>query len=211
MKDVECRYFHPKNTEGERFTGVYSGHTHKINSETSTGMTQALFEADDTELELHSSWMGLSEEAMFASQSLEEKTDHKFFERDFSEMNGKAYVKEEARFFIIRGEKDLAGDMMSGRLFNLDTGEEIETENYLHDQLYRVLEKAVFHASGRDVEIISEKEIDIFMNAIFDIKDALGYDRDYYSELEKAQEKIRSLIAEDRKVIEAEESEKIAG
>jgi len=69
----------------------------------------------------------------------------------------------------------------------------------------------VFHASGKDVEIISEKEIDIFMNAIFDIKDAIKYDRDYYSELEKAQEKIRSLIAEDRKLIEAEESEKIAG
>ncbi|PSG99122.1 MAG: hypothetical protein BRC29_03270 [Nanohaloarchaea archaeon SW_7_43_1] len=211
LKDVECRYFHPRTTDGERFTGVYSGHTDRINSETSTGMTQALFKADDTELKLHSSWMGLSEEAMFASQSLEEKTGHRFFKRNFSEMNGKAYVNEEARFFIIRGEKDLAGDMMSGSLFNLDTGEEIETENYLHDQLYRVLEKAVFHASGKDVEIISEKEIDIFMNAIFDIKDTIRYDRDYYSELEKAQEKIRSLIVEDRKVIEAEESEKIAG
>lgn len=211
LEDVECRHFHPKTPDGERFTGVYSSPKNEINSETATGMTQAYFKSDGAELKLHSSWMGLSEEAMFASQSLEKKTGHRFFSREFSEISGRAYVNEEARFFIIRGEKNLAGDMLAGKLFNLDTGEEIETDNFLHDQLYRVLEKAVFHAAGEDIEIISDKEIDVFMNAVFDIKDSIDYNRDYFEELDAAQDKINSLIIEDGKVIEAEESEKIAG
>jgi hypothetical protein len=211
LEDVECRYFHPKTGESNKFTGVYSGYTEEINSQTATAMTKADFSSGNTRLKFHSSWMGLSEEAMFASQSLEDETNHRFFKRDFSEINGKAYVNEEARFFIIKGEKDLAGDMLQNKLFDLETGEEIETENYLHDQLYRVLEKAVFHAGGKDVEIISEKEIDLFMNAIFDIKDSIDYEREYFEELDKAKEKLEKMTVKDGKIIEAEESEKIAG
>jgi hypothetical protein len=211
LEDVECRYFHPKTGESNKFTGVYSGYTEEINSQTATAMTKADFSSGNTRLKFHSSWMGLSEEAMFASQSLEDETNHRFFKRDFSEINGKAYVNEEARFFIIKGEKDLAGDMLQNKLFDLETGEEIETDNFLHDQLYRVLEKAVFHAGGKDVEIISEKEIDLFMNAIFDIKDSIDYEREYFEELDKAKEKLEKMTVKDGKIIEAEESEKIAG
>jgi hypothetical protein len=211
LEDVECRYFHPKTGESNKFTGVYSGYTEEINSQTATAMTKADFSSGNTRLKFHSSWMGLSEEAMFASQSLEDETNHRFFKRDFSEINGKAYVNEEARFFIIKGEKNLAGDMLQNKLFDLETGEEIETDNFLHDQLYRVLEKAVFHAGGKDVEIISEKEIDLFMNAIFDIKDSIDYEREYFEELDKAKEKLDKMTVKDGKIIEAEESEKIAG
>lgn len=211
LEDVECRFFHPKTLESEKFTDMYSGYTEEINQQTATGMTKAEFSCGNIDLKLNSSWMGLSEEAMIRSQKLEEQTGHRFFSREYSEINDKAYVNEECRFFVIKGEKNLAGDMLQNRLFNLDTGEEIELDNYLHDQLYRVLEKAAFQAGGKEVEIISGKEIETFMNAIFDIKDAIDYEREYYDELSKAQQKIRKLTVEDRKVLEAEESEKIAG
>ncbi|MFT4892449.1 MAG: hypothetical protein ACI8Z7_000224 [Candidatus Nanohaloarchaea archaeon] len=211
LESTECRYFHPKTPESEKLTGMYSGYTEKVSQETATGMTKAEFSCGNSKLKLHSSWMGLSEEAMFASQSLKEKTGHRFFRRQYSEIKQKAYVNEECRFFIIRGDRNLAGDMLHSKLFDLETGEEIELENLLHDQLYRVLEKAVFHAGGKDEEIIGDKEIDIFMNGLFDIKDSINYDRDYFEELEKSQDKIKSLVVEDGKVIEAEESEKIAG
>jgi hypothetical protein len=211
LENVECRFFHPKTMESEKFTDMYSGYTQKISSQTATGMTKAEFSCGSMDLKLNSSWMGLSEEAMFASQSLKEKTGHTFFKREYSEISDKAYVNEECRFFIIKGERNLAGDMLQNKLFDLDTGEEIKLDSYLHDQLYRVLEKAVFQAGGKDEEIIGEKEIDVFMNALFDIKDSIDYDREYFEELEKAQDKISSLVVEDRKVIEAEESEKIAG
>jgi hypothetical protein len=211
LEETECQYFHPKTPESGKFTDMYSGYTQKINSDTATGMTKAEFSAGDIELKLHSSWMGLSEEAMFASQSLKKKTGHKFFKREYSEINKKAYVNEECRFFIVRGDRNLAGDMLNQKLYDLDTGEEIELENYLHDQLFRVLEKAAFRAGRKDEEIIGDKEIDVFMNALFDIKDGIDYDREYFPELEKSQDKIKSLVVEDRKVLEAEESEKIAG
>ena len=212
MEDAEAEFFLPRSKGSETFSDIYSNKTDEINYETSTALTRAEFSSGDVEVELNSSWMGLSREAMLTAQEIEKKTDVQVFDRDFSEMNGKAYVNEEARFFVADGSRRLAGDMLHKKLYDLESGEKIELEDYLHDQLHRVIEKAVFHAAGKDVEIVSEKEIDTFMNAIFDVKEAVAEeDYDYYKELSKASDKLKKMIVEDGKVLEAEQSETIAG
>lgn len=211
LKSSETKFFQPHEVGSEKFADIYSGFAKEINYETATGMTQTEFSSENTTVELNSSWMGLSDKSMLKAQEIENKTDHWVLDREFSEMKDKAYVNEEARFFVIEGSRNLVGDMLHKKLYDLDSGEEIETDEYLHDQLHRVIESAVFQAMGKDEEIISEKEIDVFMNAIFDVKEASVEAREYYEELTQANEKLEKMIIEDGKVLEAERSETIAG
>lgn len=211
LEEVECKHFQPRKTEGQYLTDIYGGRTDSINMETSTAMTQAELSYGDTTVKLNSSWIGLSREAMIKSQQLEKATGRKFFERKFSTVDGKAFTNEECRFFILKGDRELAGDMLRKELYDLETGKQIELDSYLHDQLYRVIEKAVFHAGGKDVEIVPEEEINSFMNTVFDIKESVNFDRDYFEEIEKTQQKINKMISEDRKIYEPEKSDAIAG
>lgn len=212
LEDAETEFFLPRSRGSESFSDIYSNKTREINYETATATTKAEFSSGETDISLHSSWMGLSREAMLEAQKIEGETGERFFDREFSEMNGTAYVNEEARFFVIEGTRVLAGDMLHGKLYDLESGEEIELEDYIHDQLYRIIEKAAFHAAGKDVEIVSEKEIDVFMNGIFDVKESVASrDYDYYDELSKASDKLKKMMVEDGKIIEAERSETIAG
>jgi len=56
-------------------------------------------------------------------------------------------------------------------------------------------------AAGKNVETISEKETDVFMNALFDAKENISHDG-FLEEREKALEKVESMIIDDRKLIE---------
>jgi DNA-binding ferritin-like protein (Dps family) len=211
LEECEVKYFHPRSDNSEKFSTIYSGGTDRINYDTATAMTKARFEAGDAKVELNSSWLGVSRDAMVRAGELEEKAGHNPVERKYSSMGDQAYVNEEARFFVVEGEKSIFGDMLNEKLFDLDSGDEVETPELLHDQLYRVLEKAVFMAEGREVEIISGEEIDTFMNSIFDVKESVDFERDYYEELEKSMDRLSGLIVEDLKIIEMEEKKEVAG
>jgi len=69
-------------------------------------------------------------------------------DRDYSELDGKAFVDEECRFFVIEGEKNLMGDMLHQKLYNLEKKNRYLFD-YIHDQLYRIIEKAVLKAAGK--------------------------------------------------------------
>ncbi|MFB6208910.1 MAG: hypothetical protein ABEJ56_02095 [Candidatus Nanohaloarchaea archaeon] len=210
LEEARARNFQPRSVDSENFMDIYGGKSESLSYETATSMTKAEFSSGNAEIKLHSSWMGLSEEAMLISQQVEQELSHRLFERDTAMLRDSAYVREEARFFVVRGEKELVGDLLHGRLFDLEKGEEIEPPEYLHDPLHRVIEKAVFSAMGREAGMITGKEIDVFMGGIFDVKESIDTGKDYFGELENAQQKLEGLVVEDSKPFEFENYE-VAG
>ncbi len=210
LEDTENKFFLPKDRESEKLMSIDGNYTESINYQTATAQTKAIFNADDVEIELHSSWVGLSDKAMIESQRIRNKTDHSVVDRKYSEIDEKAFVDEECRFFVIEGEINLMGDMLHNKLYDLESGEQLPLDYYIHDQLFRVIEKAVLKAAGKEVETITEKETDIFMNALFDAKEEVS-DGEFLEERKKALEKVESMIIEDRKIIENKEAETLAG
>lgn len=210
LEDAETNFFLPKERESEKLMSIDGNYTESINYQTATAQTKAHFNSEEVNIELHSSWLGLSREAMIESQKIKKIVDHEVADKGYSETDDKAFVDEECRFFVIEGEKNLAGDMLNKKLFDLDEEKQVTLDYYIHDQLFRVIEKAILKASGEDVETISEKETDVFMNSLFDVKESVS-DGDFLEERENALEKVESLIVEDRKIIENKEAKTLAG
>lgn len=209
IQNANTEYYLPEDLGSENLMSVHGSRTEKL-EDAASAQTEAEFKAGDIEIELNSSWLGLTRDCMVQAQEISKKTGNQVFKRRFSKMGEKAYMNEEASFFVIEGEVNLVGDLMNRKLFDLDTGEQIETDNYLHDQLYRVLENAVKVAAGESEKDISEKETDIFMNALFDVKENLS-GQSVLKEASKGSEKLKTLIIEDKKVKEPEEKESVAG
>jgi predicted dehydrogenase len=210
LKDAETEFFLPKDRGSEKLMTIDGNYTESINYRTATAQTKAVFDADDIEVELHSSWVGLSDETMMEAQKIRGEVDHVVVDRDYSETDEKVFIDEECRFFVVEGDVNLMGDMLHGKLYDLESEQQIPLDYYLHDQLYRVIEKSVLKASGKEAETISEKETDIFMNAVFDVKDAVS-NGNFLEEREKVLEKIETMIIEDGKIIENKEAETLAG
>jgi len=147
---------------------------------------------------------------MIEGKKIRGETDHVVFDRDYSKLDEKVFLNEECRFFVIEGERCLMGDMLHQKLYDLEAEEQIPLDYYIHDPLYRVIEKAVLKAAGKEAETISEKETDVFMNSIFDVKEAVS-NGDFLKERNKALEKVENMIIEDGKIIENKEAETLAG
>jgi hypothetical protein len=211
LEHAEPQYFMPKDFDSQKLMSLSGGYTEELNKNTATGMTQARFQSSGTTVELHSSWLGMSDEAQKHAKEVREKVGEEVFERNFVEDSEKAHLNEEARFFVVRGTRKLVGDMLHQKLYDLDSGEEVEIRDYMHDQLYRVLENSVLEAAGISENPVTEKETDVFMNAIFDVRDSVIEEEGFREELEAGKEKLDSLVVADGKILENEESEKIAG
>lgn len=210
LDDVEAEFFVPKDFDSEKLLSLRGGYTHEI-EDAATGLTHAKLSFNDVDVELHSSWMGASKEARTAAKDIEEVTGARFIDKDYFQEDGEAFVDEEARFFVIEGSRSIAGDMLGKRLYDLDTGEEIVTRDYLHDQLYRVLENSVREAAGLEKRKITDKETDVFMNALFDVREEAVEGKEFMEELEKGNNRLNSLRIRDGKILENEEIERIAG
>ncbi len=203
-------YLMPYKIGGDKFMDLNGGYTEEL-EEAATARTSAELSAGETSIEFHSSWFGLSEQARLTAQRVEDITGETVVNEEHKTVDGRAFRDEEARFFIVKGERDLAGDMLHENLYNLDSGRKIDLPELMHDQLHRTIKKAILNASGMKTENISRKETDIFMNAIFDIYEGSTPQREYYEELDRSMEKLRNMIVEDDKILEHEESETLAG
>ncbi len=190
LKAADSRFLVPHKRASEKMMDIYGGYTEEINEETATGMTRAEFSSGDTEVVLNSSWLGMSREARRTLEHIREQTGHEVFRVGVRQVDENAFESEEARFFITRGERNLLGDMLQDRLFDLDSGEEIETPDLIHDQLYRVIEKAVKEAAGDRVRE-EDGKLDVFMNGLFDAREsALEKKEDFIEELDRANERV---------------------
>ncbi|WP_414837800.1 Gfo/Idh/MocA family protein [Candidatus Nanosalina sp. VS9-1] len=210
IEDVDAEFFVPKNFGSEKLLGLKGGYTYDL-EDAATGMTHAEFSFEDVSIELNSSWLGISDKAAEEASRIRKITGEHVIDRDYVEDDGEAFVDEEARFFVVEGSRNLAGDMLEKKLYDLDSRGEIATRDFMHDQLYRMLENTVFEAAGIHEREITEKETDVFMNAIFDVRDAAVEGKNYSEVLEISNERLEKLRIRDGKILENEESERIAG
>lgn len=209
FESAEIDYFMPKTFQSDKFMSIRGGYTENISENAAQGTVKALLKSSGADITLHGSWLGFSKDARNASANIKESTGHDVLESDYLTVDDKAFLNEECRFFTVQGEKNLAGDMLDGKLFDLDTGKEVETPDLIHDQLFRVLEKAIMNAAGKRDDEIGAHEVDEFMNALFDIQEEASGDE--YDELEKTRERLKDMLVDDRKILEPEESDTIAG
>lgn len=211
LVDAESRYMMPKDFGSEKLMSVNGGYTEEVDDSVATGQTRAELEAGSSDIVLHSSWLGISDEAMRRAEHIREETGHLPIDVGFQMSGDTAYEAGESRFFVVRGDRDLVGDMLHRKLFDLDTGEEIPLPDLMHDQLYRVLENSVRNAAGEDVYTTTEKEIDAFMNALFDVREAaVGNAGPFLDELEEGLERVDEMVAGSVAGFE-EQAEKVAG
>ncbi|MFO7793630.1 MAG: Gfo/Idh/MocA family oxidoreductase [Candidatus Nanohaloarchaea archaeon] len=202
IENVEKGLYMPNKKDGGSLMTIRGGKTSKIDELTATGTCRAEI-SGDADIALNSSWLGVSPRARAVAEEMKEITDHNPIGSDFKISNESGLLDEECRFFVIKGERDLFGDMLSKNLYDLETGEEIETPNLIHDQLYRVLESSVRCAAGLENNSMSEENIDQYMNLIFDIM-ATNENRDVFEEVEKANSRVDELVLDN--VFESEAS-----
>lgn len=200
LESIEKNFYMPFDVGSDSFMNIRSGKTSKIDEETAAGTCTARI-SGNTDVILHSSWLGVSERARTLGEELEELTGLNPVESDFRVLGEEGFLDEECRFFVLKGEKELFGDMLHKKLFNLETGEEIELKSTLHDQLYRVLESSVRCAAGLENNVLTEEEIDQYMNLIFDISEHYE-EQDTFDALEASNSRVKERILDN--VFEAE-------
>lgn len=206
VEDVNS-FFMPKSTDSDSMMSLKGSKTREID-EAATARTRARVSAGDSDLELYSSWLGICNNA----RDIKKQYSLDLFRKDYRKAGAKAFSDEECRFFVVEGEVNLVGDLLHGRLYDVDSGEEIDVPDLLHDQLYRVLKKSVLNAAGERSDPVSERETEEFMELLFDIRDeAVSGAGDYFDELDKAQRIMRQKVVEDKKILDAEKSSTIAG
>ena len=200
LESIEKNFYMPFDVGSDSFMNIRSGKASKIDEETAAGACTARI-SGNTDIILHSSWLGVSERARTLGEELEELTGLNPVESDFRVLGEEGFLDEECRFFVLKGEKELFGDMLHKKLFNLETGEKIELKSTLHDQLYRVLESSVRCAAGLENNVLTEEEIDQYMNLIFDISEHYE-EQDTFDALEASNSRVKERILDN--VFEAE-------
>ncbi|WP_347720729.1 Gfo/Idh/MocA family oxidoreductase [Candidatus Nanohalovita haloferacivicina] len=206
VDDVKS-FFMPKGVDSDSMMSLKGSKTREID-EAATARTHARVSAGDTDVELYSSWLGICNNA----REVEKEHGLGLFNEDYRKVDETAFSDEECRFFVVEGEVSLIGDLLHGRLYNIDEGEEIDVPDLLHDQLYRVLKKSVLNAAGERSDPVSERETEEFMELLFDIRDeAVEGAGDYFDELDESQSIMRQKVVEDKKILDAEKSSTIAG
>ena len=201
VENVEKEYYMPFSFNGEALMSIRGGKTSEIGDLTAAGTATAKI-SGDADIILHSSWLGSSNRARTLGKELENLTGHNPVTSEFRTVSKKGLLDEESRFFVIKGDRELFGDMLNKRLFDLESREEIELTNPIHDQLYRTLESSIRCAAGLENNSMSEEEIDQFMNLIFDISESNEDDLDVFEQVEKANSRVSELILDN--VFEAE-------
>ena len=194
LEEAHNKYFLPFKENSDSFMTVRGSKTNNLTSKTATGMTQAVFDSGKTSIKLNSSWLGISEEALNEIKKHDLETGD-IIKGEIKHENQHLFSEEEARFFIMEGSRNILGDLLNNKLYDLDEDEEIETPELMHNQLYRILEKAILQAAGEKRSDITEEEIDIFMNSIFNVKDEIS-NKDYetYQELSKGRERVQEKM-----------------
>ena len=206
LEDVKA-FFMPKTQSSDSMMNIYGSKTRKI-EDAATARTSATLSSGDTSVEINTSWIGLSND----SKEIEARYNLDLMESSYTGAGDKAFLDEECRFFVVEGEVNLLGDLLHGRLYDLDSGDEIGTPDLLHDQLYRVLKNGVLNAAGVRDDGVSEKETEEFIDTLFDIRDeAVDNSGKFFDELEETQRIIRQKVVDDKKIPDADESSTIAG
>lgn len=180
----------PYRPVSDSLMGIDGSKLNHLSDKVANGMTSAKFRAGDADIQLKSSWLGVNKDAREEAERL----DSKIVESSPTTEQDQHFIGEECRFFVLEGTVNLLGDMLHGRLYDLDNGEELETSELPHDQLYRVIRKAARRASGRDQPSGNELT-EQFMGSIFDVREeTVKQSSSFHEELESAKGRVRSML-----------------
>lgn len=208
FEEADIDYLMPKDLGGEKVMNSDDSGARQITEKTAVGKCKGVFSSGDVDIELNASWLGLSDEARVWNQEIREKFDEEVISSKHSEIDGKGFQNEQCRFFVVKGEKKLLCDLRGEKIYDLDENEIVDVPEPPRDQLYRVLEKAVLDAAEVEKYKIDEDEVDDFMNCLFDVQDQCG--GDVFEEVDRATERIRSLMSSDKKISDKVEAEGVA-
>ncbi len=208
IEDAEIDYLIPKELGGEKVLDADGSGSREIDERTAIGKCKGIFSSGNVNIELNASWLGLSEDVRILNQKIGEKFDEEILVSEHRDIGDKGYQDEECRFFVIEGERRLLCDLMSERIYDLEEEEILETPDLPRDQLYRILEKAVLDAAEVKKYEVDEEEVDEFMHGLFDIQDCC--EGNIFEEVDKASERIRSLMSSDKKISDKVEAEGVA-
>lgn len=208
FEDAEIDYLMPKELGGEKILNSDDGGARHISEKAAVGKCKGVFSSGNIDIELNASWLGLSDETRIWNQEVNEKFNEEIVKSEHREIEGKGFQSEECRFFVVEGEEKLLCDLRNEKIYDLDKEELIEVTELPRDQLYRVLEKAVLDAAEVEKYKIDEHEVDEFMNCLFDVQDQCS--GDVFEEVDRATERIRSLMSSDKKISDKVEAEGVA-
>jgi predicted dehydrogenase len=208
FEEAEIDYLMPKELGGEKVMRTDGGRSRDVDEKVAIGKCKGVFSSEGVDVALYASWVGLSEEALLWNKRIQEEFDENILQSRHHEIDGKGFQDEECRFIVLEGEKDILADLMHQVIYDLGSEEVIDVPVFPRDQLYRVLEKAVLDAAGIQSYQVDEDEVDMFMNALFDLQEEV--DGSALEEVDKASDRIRSLMSSDKKILDENEAEGVA-
>lgn len=192
LESVENEHFTPFRRGSDKLLSIEGGYTEEICGKTATADFSAVFSADNVEIEINAGIMGMTEQGLIQASKLKESTGHDFRHRDFIEADGEAFLDERAAFFVVEGSREIAGDLIEGELFDLETGKKLDAGSEEYTPLYRVIKDAIEDAIREEEEEL-DMETDLFMNALYDARDSIEGE-EYMDELDKANSRLESMI-----------------
>ena len=169
---------------------VYNNPTTKVGSETATARLTISMDKDP-ELKLHTCWLGSSEKLKDRVDELEDDLDHEIISSEPRELKEEVYLDQTARFFVLRGEKNLLGDLLNRKLFDLNKNQEIDLPEHETSELYRSMKKAAEDALNKNLN--GSVKGKTFLDFVFDVKEDLdggSYLEEYNRSMELLERKI---------------------
>jgi len=211
IENVGDVVFMPRKVDSENFLRIDGSSSNEITEDNSLARVSAEGSLGDIDVELHGSWIGVTDKTGFYDQKIVEMFDDKLIRSEYREVDGESFLDQEAKFVVIEGSRKLVFDLLNQEIYDLEHGKTLKVDVYPRNQLYRVLERTVVDASGEDVEGVSEAEVDGFMSALFDIQElASGKDVEVFDALDKASNLISGMMVSDKDEIDKDVMEGVA-
>ena len=113
-------FFMPKTQTSDSMMNIYGSKTRNI-EDAATARTSATLSSENTSIEINTSWLGVSNN----SREIEAEHNLELVESSYTGAGDKAFLDEECLFFVVEGEVNLLGDLLHGRLYNLDSEDEV--------------------------------------------------------------------------------------
>jgi predicted dehydrogenase len=152
-----------------------------------TARTQARLEGN-AEIELYSSWTGTSQEAERVAERVNSEIGRNPIRRSVASSGDHTYRSVDARFFVVEGDTELFGDLVSGRLYELGSGTEIDTPS--RQALRTTLRQSMDAVEEQGMENPSAGFDDILMEILEQSRESA----DAGQAVERGREQIEGLI-----------------
>ncbi len=166
---------------------------------TAQGIVEGIAKTGEEEIpfKFYSSWIGVSKEGLKVSNNLKKITKYEFIRK--KQIEGMEIPYEDLRLFVIDCDTIvLYGDMKDKKLFVERDGKikELKLLKFKEDQLYRMLEKYVLVAAGKE-KLNNLENMKFIMNLIFDAEEKIQKslrNKNKLEEIRKTKNRVKEII-----------------